>query len=395
MAAPGVVQKLGINRDNQKKQNRGMVLQLVATRQCTSRVELARAMGLTKTAISQIVNSLIEQDLLVETRREGENGVGRTPVGLDISSKAPKFIGLTVQREYCQAVLCDMQLHTIKTEQIYRDWGDREELIRCIFRLVDHMMDEEEKIGAIGASSIGPVSLQDGYIKKPLYFNGIGDIPIRDLLSERYHLPVYFDHDNQSAAKAEFLYGSGRGFQDILLVTVGRGVGCGVLIGGSRTHSFTGYNPEIGHISIDYRGRKCVCGNTGCLEMYVASGEVLKKFRTRTGLDLSYRQFCSSTDPECKAVMEETLEQLASGILNVLCMLNSQLVILGGDCNDWPDCYILELEEMINRRKFGNREITIHVRKSYYKERMQILGAACNAIDPAFKGEIFGAAGQA
>ena len=76
------MKKLGVNRDNQKKTNRGLVLKLIATKQCSSRIDLARMTGLTKTAISQIVNELIDQGYLMETKKEASSGLGRNPVGL-------------------------------------------------------------------------------------------------------------------------------------------------------------------------------------------------------------------------------------------------------------------------------------------------------------------------
>ena len=92
------MQKLGLNKDKQKKVNRGLILKLIATQQCTSRIDLSRSMGLTKTAISQIVGSLIAQDYLIETEKEYGEGVGRNPMGLNISPNAPCFAGLLIDR---------------------------------------------------------------------------------------------------------------------------------------------------------------------------------------------------------------------------------------------------------------------------------------------------------
>ena len=103
------MKKLGVNRDNQKKTNRGLILRLIATEQCTSRVDLARMTGLTKAAISQIVNELIDLDYLVETQKEQSADLGRKPVGLDISPNAPHYAGIQIFREGCRAVLCDMK----------------------------------------------------------------------------------------------------------------------------------------------------------------------------------------------------------------------------------------------------------------------------------------------
>ena len=382
------MQKLGLNKDKQKKVNRGLILKLIATQQCTSRIDLSRSTGLTKTAISQIVGSLIAQDYLIETEKEYGEGVGRNPMGLNISPNAPCFAGLLIDRGRCEAVICDIQLNIIKHVKIVREWASKDELISCVYRMMDQILSGETRVSGIGVSSIGPVSVREGKIIHPLYFNDIRDIEIRRLMEERYHLPVAFDHDNQSAALAEQLYGNGRGYEDILLVSISRGVGCGITVGGSRIHSYTGYAPEIGHISIDRNGLRCPCGNVGCLEMYVNSPVILERFRRSTGLNLSYADFCSRDSEEVRVIMDEMIDNLAAGLVTTLNITNSQIILLGGDCGYWKDSYIRRLEEEINRRKFGNREMWIPVKKNFFGEHTAVLGAASNVINRMFHGEL-------
>lgn len=381
--------KLGVNRDNQKKINRGLVLKLIATGQCTSRIELSRVTGLTKTAISQIVNELILKNYIVEKEKENTTELGRKPVGLEISPMAPRYAGVLVQRGYCEAVLCDMQLQVLKSEKISREWMDPEELMEAVYTLLDHMLEGEDHVAAIGAASIGPVSVKEGMIVHPLYFNDVSNIPIRSLLEERYQIPVYFDHDNQSAALVEQLYGNGRGYQDILLVSVGRGVGCGIVVDGERVHSYSGYAPEIGHISIDQKGIPCICGNAGCLERYVNSVVMHKRFKEASGQDLGYTEFYNMTDqPAIDEIMQDLIQKLTQGIVSTLNILNSQIVLLGMDCAYWPEKYVELLEAEINKKKFGNRDMQIPVKKTRFLYQTQVLGAACNAISQVFNGEL-------
>ncbi len=379
--------KPGLNKEIQKRTNRGLILRFIATRECTSRIELSRSTGLTKTAISQIVNGLIAEHYLVETEKEVGEGVGRNPMGLDISPLAPRFAGILIEREGCEAVVVDMQLNILSHREVRRVWKNAGELMDSVYGILDPMVRETENLAGIGAASIGPVSAREGKIIRPLYFNNIGNIELRRLLTERYHLPVMFDHDNQSAVLAEHLFGNGQGYQDILLVSVGRGIGCGILVGGKRVHSYTGYAPEIGHVSIDFRGPRCPCGNSGCLELYANSRTVLERLRAATGKKLSYAEFCGEGSPETEAVMEDVIFRLSSGITNTLNIMNSQLVLLARDCASWPDRYVQALEDRINRTKFGNLETRIIVRKVRFGEKAAVLGAACNMINRFFEGE--------
>ena len=115
--------RLGVNKDYLKKRNRGLVLQLIATGKCTSRIELAREVHLTKTAISAIVNELIEQGYLREAAVTTKAKLGRTPVKLEISPEAPKYIGILFGRGCLEAAICDLNMNIIAYERVEREEG--------------------------------------------------------------------------------------------------------------------------------------------------------------------------------------------------------------------------------------------------------------------------------
>ncbi len=381
--------KLGVNRDDQKRTNQGLILKLVATGQCTSRIELSKTTGLTKTAISQIVNELMEKNFLSETEKKASHEPGRNQIGLMISPKAPHVVGILIQRRNCQAVLCDMCLHIVREHTISRDFMNEEELLDTVYQLADEMLEGEDNVAGIGVSAIGSVDSREGIILRPYYFHGIENVQIRKLLEERYQLPVAFDHDNQSAVLAEHLYGNGRGYEDILMVSLGRGVGCGVLVDGKKIQSHTGFPPEIGHTSINYNGPACVCGNRGCLEMYVNTEETLRRFQEATGITCTYEEFCKMDDnPQMDEIMCDTVEKLGSGISNSLNILNSELVLLCLNFIYWPGRYVRMLEEDVNRKKYRGCEKVVPVRKASFMERAQVIGAACNMVNMFFAGKL-------
>ena len=228
------MKKLGRNKEDQKRSNWGLVLKLLATGRCSSRIDLAKTTGLTKPAISQIVGEFINKNLVEESEKEIRSELGRNPTKLIISSKAPKFIGILIDRAYCAAVLTDLNLKVIRRKTLPNECVSEAELMSNVYQLLDLMLEEGQAVAAIGAASIGPVNVSEGMIVNPYYFRGIHDVKIKKRIEERYRLPVFFDHDNQCAALAEFLYGNGRNYQDILLVSVSRGVGCGMIVQGHR-----------------------------------------------------------------------------------------------------------------------------------------------------------------
>lgn len=379
----------GVNSDYLKKSNRGLALKLIATRRCKSRIELSKAMGLTKTAISSIVNALMDRGYVIETNKQLTDDPGPKPIGLEIGPNAPKFAGLLIQRGYAETAVCDLNMRVLRHVRVERDWTDADDLMRTVCDLLDHAMVDRHDIAAIGVSSIGPVDVKRGMILEPLLFNGISNVAVTEAIERRYGLPVRFDHDNQSAALVEQLYGNGRGFQDILMIGIGQGVGCGIVTNGLRYQSHSGFAPEIGHVSINGRGNRCVCGNVGCLETYVMSPTIEKKVAAAVGSPMSYREICQTEDvPAIDAVMEEMVQDLSCAVVSLLNILNCEIVLLGLDAIYWPGRYVQMLEDIINARKFSGRENRTRVRKVGFLEKTQILGAVCNAVNMSFEGEL-------
>ena len=106
--------KTGVNNTRLKQQNRGLILQLIATGECSSRIELAQQTGLSKMTVTYIVNEFLEQGVLEEREKMQVDGKGRNPIQLCISHRAPKLIGVHIHRERCSVFLCDMHLQVLK-----------------------------------------------------------------------------------------------------------------------------------------------------------------------------------------------------------------------------------------------------------------------------------------
>lgn len=381
--------KMNADREKMKRRNRGTVLKLIATGRCSSRIELSRSTGLTKTAVSKIVSEMIQRGFLTETRKQENAELGRNPMGLDIAETAPLFVGILVMRDYCEAVLCTMKLEIIRHQKEYRSWESKEELMETVYRLTDQMVCGAEGVSGIGVAAIGPLDCIEGVIESPPFFHGIHDVHIVRLLRERYGLPVFCDNDNQSAALAEQLFGNGKKYQDLLVVGLANGVGCGIIAGGQKYQSSSGYTPEIGHLSVDYQGETCVCGNRGCLELYLNSVAVLGRMRKASGEDWDYKTFCAHWErPEIGAVFEDLTEKLSSALVSVVNILNPELIVIGHNGVWWPEKYLRMLEREVNNRKFSNRQARTRIVRAYYLDKTAVLGGACNIIVKYFEGEL-------
>jgi glucokinase-like ROK family protein len=125
-----------------------------------------------------------------------------------------------------------------------------------------------QEIHGIGIGVPGPVSFRDGVPVVPPIMPGWDRFPVRDVVGRRLGCPVLVDNDANIMALGELHAGSARSVDDVLLVKIGTGIGCGILVNGEIYHGMSGSAGDIGHVRVDDDGPVCACGNVGCLEAY-------------------------------------------------------------------------------------------------------------------------------
>lgn len=378
----------GKNSITSKQFNRGLLLQLIATKTCNTRIELSKATGLAKMTVSNIVSEFIQHGLVEECEEEQTEACGRNPILLEISKSAPHVIGLLIFRDRIEAVVCTLAMEMIAEESICFDALTEEQLYQHCFSVIDRLLEKEKNILGIGVAAIGPVDIWNGIILNPPRFYGIQNVHILEVLRQRYAYPVFLDHDNNSAALAERLFGIGKNVQDFIFLGISNGIGSGIIRGGELYHSYRGLPPEIGHISIDRRGALCACGNRGCLEMYANTHIILKKLRAATGQNLSFEEFCRMPETSgTETVFEEMLEDVSAALVSIVNILHPEMIILGHDCIDWDERHVQRLEALVNERKVVHDHRQLPVKKAFFGKKAQLIGAACNVADQIFKGD--------
>ena len=150
-----------------------------------------------------------------------------------------------------------------------------EELVELLVREVGEAREERPEVGAVGLGIPATIDHDRGVAVSAVNLP-IEDLPIRDLVAERTGLPVFVDNDANVAALAEFLYGAAKGAQNVVMLTIGTGIGGGLILGGEVYRGSTGAGAELGHFTIDIDGPRCQgnCPNHGCVET-MASGTAI------------------------------------------------------------------------------------------------------------------------
>ena len=128
-----------------------------------------------------------------------------------------------------------------------------------------------EQVAGIGIAAPGPLDSKTGVVFAPPNMPGWDHVPLRDLFMEQYHVPIFVENDANAAGLGEYMFGAGRGCHDMVYMTISTGIGGGIIINGQILDGASGTAGELGHMTIDWHGQRCNCGNIGCLE-YIASG---------------------------------------------------------------------------------------------------------------------------
>ncbi len=212
--------------------------------------------------------------------------------------------------------------------------------------MLDAQVDVSAVIG-VGVGSPGPLSFSRGVIIRAVNLAGWENIPLRDQLGKLIGKPVVLDNDGNAAAYGEFWAGRCRDGHDLALLTLGTGVGGGIILGGQVLRGHFENAGEMGHTIVEPRGRACSCGKSGCLEQYASASSVTKRalekvmagessalgVRVKRGDEVTAQtvaRLARDGDALCQRVWDETCFYLAIACINIQHTFNPEKVYLGG-----------------------------------------------------------------
>lgn len=377
-----------VNNSTVKKTNRGQVFKQLVMNSGISRSDLTQSMNLTKMTISNIVSELLEKDLIVEQEKIIMGEPHKNPISLNLSEDCPRIIGLQIQRKYCKAVLCDFRLNIIENIEVRFQDINQKVLEDALVETVSALMKQGNILG-IGIGSIGPLDIQNGVICNPPNFGNIEDFHIVDFMKDIFEVPVVLEHHYNCAVLAELYFGLGRNIGNFIYLGITKGVSMGGIVDGKLYSSFLHTVTEIGHVSIDYNGKPCRCGNKGCLEQYVSSDIIEEELQQLTGLDCIFREFCKMTDNEdVMNYFYQVMDYLKSVLVGCVNLFRPQQIIIGDEGKYFPDECIEYLEREVNRQILYKKWWYVQIRKTGVNKDLMLASSAMGIIGKVFDGEL-------
>lgn len=395
-----------INQDYIKKANRVKVLNILREEQNISRNKLAKITGLTPAAITGIIRSLKEINLVKEIGLGNSKG-GRRPVNLQLNQKAGYVIGAEITRKVTTIGIVDLKVNTIKVKETRVEMSNPLNGIKNLALEVEKLLLEvcitKRQIIGYGFAFPGLVDFNSKIIKhSPNLGEAWRNASLKEMLTRYFGTKLFIEHNSNAAAIAEYALQRKGKVRNLVHVNLGEGFSAGVISNGELLYGHGGHAGEIGHMVIDENGPLCNCGNQGCLESIYAVPAIVKK----ANMDLAVLE---NSDPlkklwinkgevdikdilSCAKISETYAENLiksagwyiGKGIANVINFYNPEVICLGGPLIQAENTLMEPLIKSVNRHAFPELARDTRIEISLLGKQAGFYGACLGAIDNVF-----------
>ena len=337
-----------INSSAMRSRNEKMILALIHAAPI-SRADIAKATGLTKAAVSIIVDEWIKRGVIAEGEARPDGTAGRAPVRLTLNKNSVFMVGINISRVDITVGLVNLE-GEVQAETVVPILPPKEAMPRIGRARQAILADAQipaDRISQIGLVTPGPVDARQGRILNPPNFDGWQNFPIVEEIRRFSDLDVVFENVSNGTALAEKYFGGAREVSSFLSLQIDEGVGSGILQNNSLFDGLC----EVGHISIDPNGIPCACGNCGCLEQYAAIPAVLR--------GTPYRSWQEAVDAGAEHLFQIEADALKTPIITVNNLFSLDAVVLCGEVSYRPEGLIQALQEKISGKMLSKSPLQV------------------------------------
>lgn len=304
-------------------------------------------------------------------------------------------IGVDLGGTKIYTALVDLDGNMIKEKTVETLVAEGEQAVaNRIMDTIEYVIEDIDKdlIKAIGIGSPGPLDVKKGIIveNSNLPFK---NFEIVKVIQERFELPTYLDNDANVATLGEFMFGAGKGSENMVYITVSTGVGGGAVLNGKLYRGSTGNALEVGHMTVSTEGPRCGCGNVGCAESFASGTAIgkrakeavttnvataLKKYDNVTAKEVFIE--ASNGDRVSQEILNTALTYLGITVGNVITNFDPQKVVLGGGVINGGEIVIETVKREVEARCLKPFVENCSIEKAILGGKAGVLGAAALAI---------------
>lgn len=358
-----------------RRRNTLLLISLIQSDGPSSQADLARRSGLSPASVSGILQPLIESRILVE---EGKStaGLGRRASILAFNPRANITAGVSIDLEEVEVALVDLSGRVLdQTSAPYPRYTEPNEVVtlaaECLLKLETRNSLERDSIAGIGVAIPGLINASTGLVQVASNL-GWMNVQLRDLFEQRLGAPVRVEHLGRAKARAEAIWGKGKGHRNFVCLEIGSGIGAGIVAHGRILRGAGGIGGEVGHMPIDPAGPACACGFKGCWEAFCSGPAIrrnmarklaeegsavsaLNPLSTLRDLNAAYNQ----GDALAVAVIEESAAYFVRGLAGVIWTFDPEFVLLTGPVVNHCPSLFEEAKRLLSGLKGNARSFDI------------------------------------
>ncbi len=324
------------------------LVELIYTAGPLSRPALARLTDVAPSHISLMVREALRNGLVVEEGVAPSTG-GRPQILLRANRDLARLVGIDIGRLHVRLDVTDFRGSILTTSRLPAEHSKgRDHVLGVIHREVESQRSQFPGVAAIGVSHSGVIDARAGKVLLWPMIEGWDDTPLRQIFEDAHNLPTFVGDSVRARALAESRYGQAKGLNNFVLVSVGSGIGSAIFFGGDLHVGRNGLAGELGHTTVEENGKRCSCGNRGCLELFSSGLAILRRVREELeqgvssslskdlqgNLDqLSVESIIAAAkahDRLSEAILSEAGLHVGTALATVVNLLNPEKVILTG-----------------------------------------------------------------
>jgi len=389
----------GKNSEDIQEMNRSLIIRILQQSKTISRADIAKKSGLQQATITYIINDFIKWGFVEETGII-EGAKGRRSIGLSIRSEKYKVISARLVRKYFTLAVFDVKGKRYSIHQYKIDSRDElKNILACVVKEIKAVKENyaNDKILGVGIAVPGPLTKRENSI---VYFTGFSqwqNVDISQYLENEVELPVYLEQDANAATLAEWSAIENHNENETMLcVMVGQGIGAGIVDDGKLIRGKLGIAGEIGHMSLEYDGPQCECGNCGCMDFYTSTSAVMREVRSNIG---DYPNTALNSESTIADILEayrkndelalktvnRAARYLGYGLVNITNIINPGIIIIGDEMSKAGEKYLNEIIKTIKKRIQESVFKNLQIRLSKFEEDTALIGVSYLVINESIK----------
>lgn len=385
-----------------RRLNTAIILDCLRLNAPLSRAEISSKTGLNRSTVSSIVSNLIRDSLVREIEFQKDK-LGRPGMLLELSPDGACAIGAEIGVDFLSIMLADFVAKPLwrKRVAINPEIG-QPAFIKRVGDLIQEALNHAQQTGSrplgISVGVPGLVDVQQGELVFAPNLKW-SHVPLRQMLMERFDLPVFVENDANAAALGEYYFGVAREVENFIFLSADVGLGGGIVLGGKLFRGNSGYAGEVGHMALDPNGSLCGCGRRGCWESLVSPRAVVRNIQAtlRDGTDSLIRELAhgnlnditfdqvieAAQANDCVALnaLQDVARWLGIGIANLVNAFNPELVVLGGALARASKLLIPVIETTVGENALEQPRQALKIAISAYGSEACIVGAAAIVLD--------------